>query len=103
MSDLVDFEELDELDGGDLRAVFEEVSSDQMIEALMGSPLHIRERLLTKLSRPSAEKISADLDAHVPISFEAAQAAQRAVVEALCRLGRTGVVAFDDPDDMMVA
>ena len=103
MSDLVDFEELDNLDGGDLRAVFEEVSSDQMLEALIGSPTHVRERLLTKLSRPSAEKLAAEIDGHEPISFEAALAAQRAIVETLCRLGRTGIVAFDDPDDMMVA
>lgn len=103
MSDLVAFEDLETLDGGDLRAVFEEVSSDQMLEALIGSPSHIRERLLTKLSRPSAEKIAADIDGHAPIEFESARAAQRAVVETLCRLGRTGVVAFDDPDDLMVA
>ncbi len=103
MSDLVDFEDLDALDGGDLRAVFGEVSSDQMLEALIGSSTHIRERLLTKLSRPSAQKIAAEIDGHAPIPFESARAAQRAVVEALCRLGRTGVVAFDDPDDMMVA
>ena len=103
MSDLVDFEDLETLDGGDLRAVFEEVGSDQMLEALIGSPSHVRDRLLTKLSRPSAEKFAAEIDGHAPIPFESARAAQRAVVEALCRLGRTGVVAFDDPDDMMVA
>ncbi len=101
MSDLVDFEDLDGLDGGDLRAVFEEVGPDQMLEALIGSPVHVRQRLLTKLSRPSAERIIAEIDEHAPISFEAAVAAQRAVVETLCRLGRTGVVAFDDPEDMV--
>ena len=103
MSDLVDFEDLETLDGGDLRAVFEEVGSDQLLEALIGSSSHVRDRLLTKLPRPSAEKIAADIDGHAPIPFELAQAAQRAVVEALCRLGRAGVVAFDDPDDLMVA
>ena len=72
MSDLVDFEELDNLDGGDLRAVFEEVSSDQMLEALIGTPAHMRVRLLEKLSRPSAEKLAAEIDGHEPdFSFEA--------------------------------
>lgn len=101
MSELVDFEDLDALDGGDLKAVFEEVGSDQVLDALIGSSVHIRERLLTKLSRPSAQRISAELDAHAPIPFESAVAAQRVVVEALCRLGRAGVVAFDDPEDMV--
>ena len=101
MSDLVDFEDLEILDGGDLRAVFEEVTTDQMIEALLGSPIHVRERLLTKLSRPSAEKLVAEMDGHAPISFESAVKAQRAVVDALCRLSRVGVVAFDDPEDMV--
>ena len=101
MSDLVDFEELDGLDGGDLRSVFEEVGTDQVVEALLGSPTHVRERLLLKLSRPSVERLSAEMDGHAPIPIESARAAQRAVVEALCRLGRTGVVAFDDPEDMV--
>jgi flagellar motor switch protein FliG len=101
LSDLVDFEELEELDGGDLRSVLEEVAPDQMLEALIGSPTHLRDRLLLKLSRPSAERIAAEIDGHAPIPIESARAAQRAVVEALCRLGRAGVVAFDDPEDMV--
>jgi flagellar motor switch protein FliG len=72
-----------------------------VLDALIGSSAHIRERLLTKLSRPSAERIAAGLDAHAPIPFESAVAAQRVVVETLCRLGRAGVVAFDDPEDMV--
>ncbi|MDX2035187.1 MAG: FliG C-terminal domain-containing protein [Isosphaeraceae bacterium] len=101
MSDLVDFEDLNELDGGDLRAVFDQVSSTQVRDALSGSPLGLRNQLLVKLPRPSAERISAQLDASGPISFEDARAAQRAMVEALCELSRSGVVAFDDPEDMV--
>jgi len=101
LSDLVDFEDLEGLDGGDLRSVFEEVGSDQVLEALLGSPAHVRDRLLLKLSRGSAERLAAEIDGHAPIPIESARAAQRAVVETLCRLGRAGVVAFDDPEDMV--
>lgn len=101
MSDLVDFEDLNELDGGDLRAVFEQVSDDQARDALGGLALSYRERLLFKLPKPSAERLTAFIDASGPISFEAAHHAQRAMVEALCELSRSGVVAFDDPEDLV--
>jgi flagellar motor switch protein FliG len=101
LSDLVDFEDLNELDGGDLRAVFDQVSTDQVRDALGGSSSSLRQRLLIKLPRPSAERISAQIDASGPISFESAKAAQRAMVDALCELSRSGVVAFDDPEDMV--
>lgn len=101
MSDLVDFEDLNELDGGDLRSVFDQVSHDQVRDALGGSSTGLRQRLLIKLPRPSAERINAQIDASGPISFEAAKLAQRAVVDVLCELSRSGVVAFDDPEDMV--
>ena len=35
------------------------------------------------------------------VGFVVVQAAQRSLVEALCRLSRGGQVAFDDPADMV--
>ena len=101
MSDLVDFEDLGLLDGADLRAVFDQVPEDQLLEALVGATPALRRRLLTKLPAASATRLEAQINAHGPVSFEAAQTAQRAVVEALCRLSRGGQVAFDDPEDMV--
>ncbi len=84
--------------------MFQQVSGDEMLDALAGSPLGVRRMLLTKLVPSSAASLEARLDAHGPVSFEAVHAAQRALVEALCRLSRGGQVAFDDPADMeMVA
>ena len=101
MSDLVDFEDLGLLDGGDLRAVLGQVSAAQVLEALVGTPAGLRRRLLTKLSPASAARIEAQVQAHGPVAFEAVQSAQRALVDALCRLSRAGQVAFDDPADMV--
>ena len=101
MSDLVEFDDLELLDGGDLRAVFEQVSSEQILDALVGTRTGFRQLLLTKLPSSSARVLEAQINTHGPVSFESVKTAQRAVVETLCRLGRAGVVAFDDPEDMV--
>ncbi len=101
MSDLVDFEDLDLLDDGDLRAVFGQVAASQVVEALGGAPADLRRRLMAKLSPASAAQLQAQIMAYGPIAFEAVRTAQRALVEVLCRLARSGQVAFDDPGDMV--
>jgi flagellar motor switch protein FliG len=101
LSNLVEFDDLELLDGGDLRAVFEQVPPDQVLDALVGTRTGFRQLLLTKLSASSATELEARVSAHGPVSFETVKTAQRAVVDTLCRLSRSGVVAFDDPEDMV--
>jgi flagellar motor switch protein FliG len=103
LSDMVDFEDLAQLDGGDLRAVFSQVADLDLLDALAGSSLHLRHQFLTKLPPASAARIEAEIGEHGPVGFLTVQAAQRNLVEALCRLSRGGQVAFDDPADLMVA
>jgi flagellar motor switch protein FliG len=101
LSDLVDFEDLGLLDGRDLRAVLEQVPDSQVIEALVGTPPGLRQSLLIKLASASATKLEAQIQSHDPVPFEVVQSAQRALIEALCRLSRGGQVAFNDPADMV--
>ena len=101
MSDLVDFEDLGFLDGGDLRAVFDQASEDQVLDALVGSTARLRHLILTKLPSASALALEAQINTRGPIADDSAHTAQRAVVEVLCRLSRSGHVAFDDPEDMV--
>ena len=101
MSDLVEFDDLELLDGTDLRAVFDQVPGTQVLDALVGTRPGMRQHLLTKLPAASATRLAAQLNTHGPVSFETVRTAQRAVVETLCRLSRGGVVAFDDPEDMV--
>ena len=103
MSDMVDFEDLAQLDGGDLKAVFGQVEDHDILDALAGATLHMRRQFLTKLPAASAAKLEAEIVEHGPVGSLIVQAAQRNLVEALCRLSRGGQVAFDDPADMMVA
>ena len=100
MSDLVDFEDLAQLDGGDLRAVFGQVTTDEVLDALAGTSLGLRRRFLTRLTVTQATKLETQINNHEPVGFLTVQAAQRSLVEALCRLSRGGQVAFDDPADL---
>jgi flagellar motor switch protein FliG len=97
----VEFEDLELLDGSDLRAVFAQVEPSQILDALVGTPPGMRQHLLMKLPQSSATKLEAQVKQHGPVSFETVRTAQRAVVDTLCRLSRGGVVAFDDPEDMV--
>jgi len=101
LSDLVEFDDLELLDGTDLRSVFEQVPPAQVLDALVGTRAAMRQHLLTKLPQSSATRLEAQINSHGPVSFESVRAAQRVVVETLCRLSRGGVVAFDDPEDMV--
>jgi flagellar motor switch protein FliG len=102
LSDLVAFEDLGDLDGNDLRAVLEEVPREQLLEALSGLSPTTRRVLLNNLSTASVDALELELGTFRSVPSESAQAAQRALVDALCRLSRAGQVAFDDPDDMDV-
>ncbi|HMB04392.1 MAG TPA: FliG C-terminal domain-containing protein [Isosphaeraceae bacterium] len=101
MSELVNIEELGLLESADLRAVFDQVAEAQVLEALIGVAPSLRDQLLAKLAPSSATRWEAKLHAHRSVPSEAVESAQRAVIEALCRLSRSGQVAFDDPDDMV--
>ena len=101
MSDLVDFEDLAQLDGPDLRAVLGQVRDIDVLDALAGTGLGVRRMILTKLPTASAARLAAEVDSHGPVAFPAVHAAQRALVDALCRLSRGSQVAFDDPADMV--
>jgi flagellar motor switch protein FliG len=101
LSDLVEFEDLGELDGGDLRAVLEQVGDDQVADALAGATPGLRHRLLTKLRADSASRLETRMHLRGPVPVAAARAAQQALVATLRRLSRGGQIAFDDPEDMV--
>ena len=101
MSELVEFDDLELLDGGDRRSVLDQVPNTQVLDALVGTRPSMRQHLLTKLPSQAASRLEAQMKTHGPVSFETVRTAQRAVVETLCRLSRGGHVAFDDPADMV--
>ena len=101
MSNLVAFDDLGQLDGGDLRAVFGQVDPLQVLFALSGSTRGLRQQLINKLPSASATRMLLEIDLLEPVPFETVQNAQQLVVDVLCRLSREGHIAFDDPADMV--
>jgi flagellar motor switch protein FliG len=100
LSRLVEFEDLMLLDGGDLRSVLSQVEPVQLVQALAGVGTGLRRGLLGKLPVALAARLEAEVKASPGVSPEVSHLAQRALVDTLCRLGRGGQVAFDDPYDM---
>lgn len=101
MSDLVAFEDLIDLDSADLRAVFKQVTEQQALAALAATTPGIRQRLLSKLGAAIGSHLESGLATLEPVTVETAQRSQRALIDALRHLSRGGLIAFDDPDDMV--
>ncbi len=100
-SELVEFDDLGVLDSHDLRAVLDEVSEPQVLEALGATNLSFRRQLLNKLSTASATRLEAQLGERGPIDPEAAQTAQRRAGRSPLPAQPGGLVAFDVPEDMV--
>ena len=89
------------LDGGDLKAVFDQLAPDEVAAALWGAPAGLRARLLRKLPRKSSQAAEQVIAATGHLSFEQVHRAQSRAVEVMCQLSRTGQIAFDAPEDMV--
>ena len=98
---LVEMDDLALLDGGDLRAVLNQVSEDQVVDALLGISAGLRRQLLDKLPQATSGRIERRIDPRDSIPFETVLDAQRSIIDALCRLSRGAQIAFDLPEDMV--
>lgn len=100
MSESTVFDDLELLDGGDLKSVFEQVAREEVVAALWGANASLRGRLLLKLAKRHATPIQQAIDATEHLTFEAVRNAQQKIVAAMCQLSRGGQIAFDVPEDM---
>lgn len=101
MPDFLEIDDLTMLDGGDLRAVFGQVPVEQLLAALSATTPGLRRQLLMKLPRETSAKLDLALGLLGPVGTAEAMLAQRALINALCRLSRAGAIAFDSPEDMV--
>jgi hypothetical protein len=101
LSDLVVIDDLNFLDGSDLRAVFQQVTEPQILAALSGVTPLLRKQLLEKLPVATARRLETLVNDQGLATPEAVASAERALIDALYRLSRGGQVAFDVPEDMV--
>lgn len=101
MSETTVFEDLNLLSGHDLRAVFDQLPTDQVTAALWGCQVGLRTQLIRKLPRSCAKPIEQAIATTEHLSFTQVRHAQQQVVSAMCQLSRAGIIAFDLPEDMV--
>lgn len=101
MSESTTFDDLELLDGTDLRAVFRDMAGAEVVAALWGTPIGLRSRLLRKLPKRESVRIEAELAGAEHFSFEQVRNAQQKAVAIMCRMSRSGQIAFDAPEDMV--
>ncbi len=101
MSETLEFDDLDYLDGSDLRGVFEQMAPAEVVAALWGATPHLRGRLLRKLPRRLSSEIDRLLAATAHLTFDRVRIAQQQAIAVMCRLSRSGQIAFDVPEDLV--
>jgi flagellar motor switch protein FliG len=101
MSETTAFEDLELLDGGDLKAVFDYMPAETVVAALWGCPMALRGRLLRKLSKMDSTRIEKAIAAMTHLTFEQVRNGQQEAVAVMCQMSRAGQIAFDAPEDMV--
>lgn len=101
MSESTTFDDLELLDGDDLKAVFDRMPPAEVIAALWGTAMGLRSRLLRKLPKRVSGQIEKDIAACDHFTFEQVHGAQQTAVTILCHMSRSGQIAFDAPEDMV--
>ena len=101
MSDSTAFDDLELLDGNDLKAVFNHMHLESVVAALWGCPMALRGRLLRTLNNRDSSRIEKAIAAATHLSFEQVRNGQQEAVSVMCRMSRAGQIAFDAPEDMV--
>ena len=101
MSDSTTFDDLELLDGADLKAVFNHMPLETVVAALWGCPMALRGRLLRKLNNRDSSRIENAIAATVHRTFEQVRNGQQEAVSVMCQMSRAGQIAFDAPEDMV--
>jgi flagellar motor switch protein FliG len=101
MSDSTPFDDLELLDGGDLKAVLTNMDPKEVVAALWGTPIGLRGRLLRKLNKRDSVTIEKGITECEHLTFDEVRNAQQKAVAIMCRMSRAGQIAFDAPEDMV--
>ena len=101
MSESILIDDLDLLSVGDLKAVFSQVPTEKIVVALWGCNAGLRTLLLSKLPGKYSDGIVREIDTSEHFSFDQVKKAQKQIVHLMCELSRSGVIAFDAPEDMV--
>jgi len=101
MSESTAFDDLELLDGNDLKAVFKYMPLESVVAALWGCPMALRGRLLRKLNMRDSTRLEKAIAETAHQTFEQVRNGQQEAVAVMCEMSRAGQIAFDAPEDMV--
>jgi flagellar motor switch protein FliG len=97
----VTLEDLRFLSRNDLRAVFQAAGKAAVLPALWAMDGCLREHLLRTVGSPWADELRTWIGQMPPPALDTVRLAQLRLVDALRRLSRSGLIAYDVPEDLV--
>ncbi len=94
MDKMFTFEDLLKLDGKAVQLILKEVATDQLIVALKGATVELRELVLSNMSSRAAEALREDLEARGPIRLSEVEAQQKEILKIVRRLSDEGQIVI---------
>ena len=93
------FENLLDLDDRAIQLLLREVKSENLILALKGTSLEMREKVFRNMSQRAAEMMRDDLDAKGAVRLSEVEAAQREILRTAHRLAEEGQISMGGKSD----
>lgn len=84
------FEDLASLDDRGIQALLREVSTENLIVALKGADIAIRDKIFNNMSKRASETMRDDLEAKGPVRLSEVEAAQREILATARRMADAG-------------
>ena len=88
------FENLLDLDDRAIQRLLREVTSEELVTALKGSPPEIKDLVMRNMSKRAAEVLKDDMEARGPMRVSDVEAAQKSILTAVRRLADSGEIAM---------
>lgn len=86
------FDNLVDIDDRGIQSLLREVSSENLIVALKGADVEIKEKILKNMSKRAAEMLADDLEAKGPVKVSEVEGAQKEILTIARRMAETGEI-----------
>ncbi len=96
------FENLVELDDRAIQAILKEVATDQLLTAMKGASIDLKEKIFANMSSRAAELLKDDLEAKGPVRVSDVEIAQRDILGAARRLEESGEIVISASGEQML-
>ncbi|GAA0516208.1 flagellar motor switch protein FliG [Tatumella terrea] len=96
------FENLVDVDDRSIQRLLQEVDSEQLLVALKGAQLPLRDKFLKNMSVRAADILRDDLSSRGPVRMSAVESEQKAILLIVRRLAEAGYIVIGGADETYV-